>query len=695
MDTGASRQRKTTRPTKESQIANDELEHPIDRIKHSASPTLSAGNLSNSDPTSSSEDLYCAQRNAAKDDEDFWDMSEDPNEQQDRLGREVNDDFYVSDQTTLLAQWNNYTTLYIKRDSRFAEDLYDDLIAHSMDDYNEKAERQIEYEAREKPIPFGPITRDEHIRLAFCRVKRHNARSTLPNKKADDYYFIRHLGEGSFSTVYQARQADTDEMVAIKVMNKRQILRERKTQYVTREKDIMATLSYGHGGHPFIAQIICTFQEPEHFVLSYAENGELLSWLRRLGSFDKKVSKFYASELVSALEYMHDCGIVHRDLKPENVLIKSDWHIMISDFGSAKVIGYDGDDKTPPKSRARSMPKRGTFVGTAHYISPEVACGSKCGPEADYWALGVIIFQMISGQPPFRGMAEYQILRKITTLQYRFPEGFDDTAKDLVQQLLIVDAEKRLGYNGTDEIKFHEYFKDVDWKTITTRTPPTLKPYLPASCGEPEFYSEISCPQEMKTGLGKDAMVRLMGMGDGKKLTRVVSSEDETEKPSQPPSEERRKNSAELLHEAKIESQRREHPYHSFVEDSIIIKSGLIDKKKGLFARRRMFLLTENGRLYYVDPVQQELRGEIPITTETKTEAKNFRTFFVHTPHRTYYLFDPARRAQDWCDAIDQIRDACFATITPDTPKTNANRRRGKSWGRGFRSSKETQKTAD
>ncbi|KAI6214557.1 3-phosphoinositide-dependent protein kinase 1 [Aphelenchoides besseyi] len=687
MDTGASRT--TTHPAKKSQIANDEVENPIDRIKHSASPTLSAGNLSNSDPTSSSEDLYCAQRNAAKDDASFWDMSEDSNEQQDGLGREVNDDFYVSDQTTLLAQWNDYTTLYIERDSRIAEDLYDDLIAHSMDDYDEEAERQIEYDARKKPIPFGPITRDEHVRLAFCRVKRHNARSTLTNKKADDYYFIRHLGEGSFSTVYQARQADTDELVAIKVMNKRQILRERKTQYVTREKDIMATLSYGHGGHPFIAQIICTFQEPErlYFVLSYAENGELLSWLRRLGSFDKKVSKFYASELVSALEYMHDCGIVHRDLKPENVLIKSDWHIMISDFGSAKTKLHPNHVREVCRNVERLLVLLITLVRRWHAVR-------KCGPEADYWALGVIIFQMISGQPPFRGMAEYQILRKITTLQYRFPEGFDDTAKDLVQQLLIVDAEKRLGYNGTDEIKFHKYFEDIDWRTVTTRTPPTLKPYLPASCGEPEFYSEISCPQEMKTGLGKDAMVRLMGMGEGK-LTRVVSSEEETEKPSQPPVEERRKNSAELAHEAKIESQRREHPYHSFVEDSIIIKSGLIDKKKGLFARRRMFLLTENGRLYYVDPVQQELRGEIPITTETKTEAKNFRTFFVHTPHRTYYLFDPARRAQDWCTAINQIRDACCATITPDTPKTNANRRRGKSWGRGFRSSKETQKTAD
>jgi 3-phosphoinositide dependent protein kinase-1 len=78
-------------------------------------------------------------------------------------------------------------------------------------------------------------------------------------------------------------------------------------------------------------------------VISYAENGELLKWLHRLGSFDLQVSQFYASEMVLALEYLHSCGIIHRDLKPENILLKSDWHIMISDYGSAKIIGYEGD----------------------------------------------------------------------------------------------------------------------------------------------------------------------------------------------------------------------------------------------------------------------------------------------------------------------------------------------------------------
>lgn len=111
------------------------------------------------------------------------------------------------------------------------------------------------------------------------------------------------------------------------------------------------------------------------------------------------------------------------------------------------------------KGQLKPTKQRSTFVGTAQYISPEVASGRSCGPEADFWALGGIIFQMISGQPPFRGVNEYQILQKINKLHYRFPNGFDETAKDLVKRLLVTEVEERLGYNGIDEIKEHPFFK--------------------------------------------------------------------------------------------------------------------------------------------------------------------------------------------------------------------------------------------
>lgn len=113
---------------------------------------------------------------------------------------------------------------------------------------------------------------------------------------------------------------------------------------------------------------------------------------------------------------------------------------------------------------------------------------------------------------------------------------------------------------------------------------------------------------------------------------------------------------AMAVRQRKLEKQRKENPYHLFVQDNLIIRSGFIDKKKGLFSRRRMFLLTEGPHLFYVDPNSMELKGEVPWSPCMRTEVKNFRAFFVHTPKRIYYLFDPESRAVEWCKAIEQVK---------------------------------------
>lgn len=159
-------------------------------------------------------------------------------------------------------EWERYTLLSgMPPTRRRTNELYDDLIAHSLDDYDEEAEYEWELRHRTEPAEYGPVTLKEHIRLTFCRIKRHNARSKLKNDTPTGYYFKSQVGEGSYSTVYQAIRTDDRKQYAIKVANKRQIARESKIQYVNRERDIMATLTYGHGGHPFICGIYCTFQE--------------------------------------------------------------------------------------------------------------------------------------------------------------------------------------------------------------------------------------------------------------------------------------------------------------------------------------------------------------------------------------------------------------------------------------------------
>lgn len=546
---------------------------------------------------------------------------------------------------------------------------------------------------------------------ASCNAANAASR-TITSRTPKDFFFIKLLGEGSFSTVYYAKEVDTGDEYAIKVLLKSEIRREGRVRYVLREKDIMAALTYAYGGHPFVIRLYCTFQDNErlYFALAYAKHGELLDWLRRLGSFDEEATLFYSSEILCALEFLHRCKVIHRDLKPENILVGADWHIILSDFGTAKILEDQPNGCEPPPiellppgevpghvSAVVLKPKstvRSSFVGTAHYISPEVLKSEDVGPECDYWALGAIIFQMVSGQPPFRAFNEYKILKKILNLEFHFPEGFPTVAKDIVSRLLVYKPAERLGSaqtGGIDALKAHPFFKSVDWPNILTRKPPELKPYLPASCGEPAFYGDYKPQGNIQPGFNEAALSRLMGldgysMGGGaagfaefdfdaeESLPSTASSSVSSSSFGSTPtsannafrptaaattilSPEELEKRCRLV---RLEQQRREHKFHRFVQENLILKSGLIDKKKGLFARRRMFLLTEGPHLFYVDPVSMHMKGEVPFSAQMRTEAKNFRTFFVHTPKRTYYLFDPERHAKDWCDAIDWARDRYF-----------------------------------
>ncbi|XP_014872385.1 putative 3-phosphoinositide-dependent protein kinase 2 isoform X2 [Poecilia latipinna] len=207
-------------------------------------------------------------------------------------------------------------------------------------------------------------------------------------KKPEDFKFGKILGEGSFSTVVLAKELATGKEYAIKILEKRHIMKENKVQYVKRERDLMSNLD-----HPFFVKLYFTFQDDEklYFGLSYAKNGELLKYIRKIGSFDETCTRFYSAEIVCALEYLHKKGIIHRDLKPENILLNEEMHIQITDFGTAKQLSSDSK-----QARANS------FVGTAQYVSPELLTEKSACKSSDLWALGCIIYQLVAGLPPFR-----------------------------------------------------------------------------------------------------------------------------------------------------------------------------------------------------------------------------------------------------------------------------------------------------
>lgn len=307
-------------------------------------------------------------------------------------------------------------------------------------------------------------------------------------KGVRDFSFGRTLGEGSYSTVIAATDRQTLREYAIKILDKRHIIKEKKVKYVNIEKDTLNRLT----DHPGVVRLYYTFQDERslYFVLDLANGGELLGVLKRMQTFDEECTRFYAAQVLDTVDYMHKRGVIHRDLKPENVLLDSHMHVKITDFGTAKILELprrsppetdvssavpiphmDGEEVSRSTDRARS------FVGTAEYVSPELLQNESACKASDLWAFGCIVFQLLAGRPPFKSTNDYQTFQKIVTLDYEFPRGFPPVARDLVERLLVLDPASRL---QMEHIKNHEFFDGVAWgRGLWKQKSPRLKPYVP------------------------------------------------------------------------------------------------------------------------------------------------------------------------------------------------------------------------
>ncbi|KAJ2820248.1 3-phosphoinositide dependent protein kinase-1 [Coemansia erecta] len=292
------------------------------------------------------------------------------------------------------------------------------------------------------------------------------SKQSARKRAVDDFEFGRTLGEGSYSTVVEATEKATGRVYAAKILDKRHIIKEKKIKYVNIERDILQALN-----HPFIVRLHYAFQDSQslYFIIDMAANGELLSWIRKpmLGGLSEECARFYLAEIITAVEYMHTERTLHRDIKPENILLGSDMHILVTDFGTAKTFKKDEADQ-----RAHS------FVGTAEYVSPELLTDKAADQNSDLWAVGCIAFQLLTGRPPFKGSNEYQTFQKVLKLDYTFPPNMPAQARDLVERILALDPEKRLGAThrgGFKELKEHPFFKGFEWQDIALRTPPPME----------------------------------------------------------------------------------------------------------------------------------------------------------------------------------------------------------------------------
>lgn len=277
----------------------------------------------------------------------------------------------------------------------------------------------------------------------------------------DDFELLTVIGKGSFGKVMQVRKKDDGKIFAMKVLRKDTIVARKQVTHTKSEKNILMRIQ-----HPFIVNLNYAFQTKDklYMILDYINGGELFFHLKKEGRFAENRVKLYAAEIASALDHLHNLDIVYRDLKPENILLDSEGHICITDFGLSKHI--ESSDGTH------------TFCGTPEYLAPEVLKGQGHGTAVDWWSLGTLLFEMLTGLPPFYAQNVNVMYTKILSGELRFPPYISENAKTLLEGLLTRDPEKRLGTKGGGaEVKQHVWFSDIDWdKLIRKEIEPPFKP---------------------------------------------------------------------------------------------------------------------------------------------------------------------------------------------------------------------------
>jgi len=237
--------------------------------------------------------------------------------------------------------------------------------------------------------------------------------------------------------------------------------------------------------HPFLVSVSHSFQTVDklYIITDYIKGAELFFYVYH--QKDKRLSedevRFYCAEIVLGLEYLHNCGVLYRDLKPENILLTDDGHICMTDFGISKEGLLSEDARTT------------TFCGTPEYLAPEVLEGTGYGKAVDWWSFGTLMFEMLTGLPPFYSQDFQQMYSKIMTAKLNIPKSVSESAKNLLEAVLQRDPDKRL--TDPAKIKEHPFFATIDWELLLQKeiTPPFIPPVKSkedTSQVDPTFTSE-------------------------------------------------------------------------------------------------------------------------------------------------------------------------------------------------------------
>jgi RAC serine/threonine-protein kinase len=298
--------------------------------------------------------------------------------------------------------------------------------------------------------------------------------------RLDSFKMIKVIGKGSFGKVFLVREKQTNEMFALKVLKKDNIIKRNQVEHTKTERSVL-----GYVKHPFIVGLNMAFQSKDklYFVLDYCAGGELFFHLGKVGKFSEQRACFYAAEITLAIAYVHNLDIVYRDLKPENVLLDSRGHVRLTDFGLSK------------EGISNSSSGANSFCGTPEYLAPEILNRQGHGRAVDWWSLGALLYEMLTGLPPFYCRDREKLFEKIRRGTLDYPRYLSAKSQQILRGLLTKDPTKRLGSgpNDAEDIKCQDFFEDLNWeKLMNGEVAPPWDPQINGSMDTSQFDNEFT-----------------------------------------------------------------------------------------------------------------------------------------------------------------------------------------------------------